>query len=380
MVKVGQMLRTHFWGILNAVVLRATDAHLEAVNPKIQALKKRACGYRNRKRFRNAILFHSGGLDLYPVNAVSRVGDSAVRSVGDVVQARAWARALDHDVVEPEGTYRRRARCRRARPRENAYFPVGRSEHVDRVLQRADLAEALLVVADADLAASTFASSASDRLERANSDGRSSCTRSHNSKSLQHIPASLLHRLRRNRLPAQVPRASLGGEPAMRIKLVRPLLLCAALTLPLACNDDNNAEAETNADQDDEGCSPGELNCECNADQCLGGLQCVEGMCVSSCIAGELGCDCNAGQCLGGLECTGDICTTRTARPASWRASATMGSASRTSTAWGTCARRGRGMGMGIRQGMGMGIRRGTEMGIRRGTGMEIRSVRTPTR
>jgi len=25
-----------------------------------------ACGYRNRERFRNAILFHLGGLDLYP--------------------------------------------------------------------------------------------------------------------------------------------------------------------------------------------------------------------------------------------------------------------------------------------------------------------------
>lgn len=68
MVKVGQMLRTHLWGIVNAVVLRATNAHLESVNAKIQALKKRACGYRNRSRFRNSILFHTGGLDLYPMN------------------------------------------------------------------------------------------------------------------------------------------------------------------------------------------------------------------------------------------------------------------------------------------------------------------------
>jgi transposase len=68
MVKVGEMLRSHLWGIVNAVVLRATNAHLEAVNSKIQALKKRACGFRNRLRFRNAILFHTGGLDLYPMN------------------------------------------------------------------------------------------------------------------------------------------------------------------------------------------------------------------------------------------------------------------------------------------------------------------------
>jgi transposase len=66
MVKVGQTLRTHLWGIINAIVLGATNAHLEAVNAKIQALKKRACGFRNRVRFRHAILFHAGGLDLHP--------------------------------------------------------------------------------------------------------------------------------------------------------------------------------------------------------------------------------------------------------------------------------------------------------------------------
>lgn len=66
MVKVSKMLRSHLWGIVNAVVLKATNAHLEAVNAKIQALEKRACGFRNRARFRHAILFHCGGLDLYP--------------------------------------------------------------------------------------------------------------------------------------------------------------------------------------------------------------------------------------------------------------------------------------------------------------------------
>jgi len=66
MVKVGRTIRSHLWGIINAIVLRVTNAHLEAVNAKIQGLKKRACGYRNRARFRNAILFHCGGLDLSP--------------------------------------------------------------------------------------------------------------------------------------------------------------------------------------------------------------------------------------------------------------------------------------------------------------------------
>lgn len=66
MAKVGRTLREHLWGITNAIVLGVTNAHLEAVNAKIQALKKRACGYRNRARFRAAILFHCGDLELYP--------------------------------------------------------------------------------------------------------------------------------------------------------------------------------------------------------------------------------------------------------------------------------------------------------------------------
>ena len=66
MVKVSQTLREHLWGIINAIVLGATNAHLESANAKIQGLKKRACGYRNRARFRDAILFHCGDLELYP--------------------------------------------------------------------------------------------------------------------------------------------------------------------------------------------------------------------------------------------------------------------------------------------------------------------------
>jgi len=60
------MLCTHLLGIINAIVLKATNADLESTNAKIQARKKRACGYRNRDRFRHAILFHCGTLDLHP--------------------------------------------------------------------------------------------------------------------------------------------------------------------------------------------------------------------------------------------------------------------------------------------------------------------------
>ena len=69
MVRAARMVRNHLAGILNAVVLRATNAVAESMNARIQRIKRMACGYRNRERFRNAILFHLGGLDLYPAAA-----------------------------------------------------------------------------------------------------------------------------------------------------------------------------------------------------------------------------------------------------------------------------------------------------------------------
>ncbi len=67
MKKVARMIRTHLDGIINAIVLHATNAGSESVNSRIQRVKRMACGFRNRERFRNAIYFHLGGLDLSPV-------------------------------------------------------------------------------------------------------------------------------------------------------------------------------------------------------------------------------------------------------------------------------------------------------------------------
>jgi transposase len=39
------------------------------MNAKIQKSKSQACGYRNRQRFRDAIMFHLGMLDSYPQTA-----------------------------------------------------------------------------------------------------------------------------------------------------------------------------------------------------------------------------------------------------------------------------------------------------------------------
>jgi len=66
MIEVGRTIRNYLWGILNATVKRATNAKVESVNAIIQKLKVRACGFRNRARFKMAILFHCGKLSLLP--------------------------------------------------------------------------------------------------------------------------------------------------------------------------------------------------------------------------------------------------------------------------------------------------------------------------
>lgn len=69
-VSVAETLERYLQGILNAIVLRATNGMAEGINSRIQWIKKMACGFRNRERFRQAILFHLGGLDLYPASMV----------------------------------------------------------------------------------------------------------------------------------------------------------------------------------------------------------------------------------------------------------------------------------------------------------------------
>jgi transposase len=66
MRKAARTVRDHLWGIINAIVLRVTNAGAESANAKIQWIKKQACGFRSRERFKKAIYFHLGGLDLYP--------------------------------------------------------------------------------------------------------------------------------------------------------------------------------------------------------------------------------------------------------------------------------------------------------------------------
>jgi len=63
------------WGELRSLPLGRGDRcgpdqrHERPTNAKIPWIKRLACGYRNRERFRNTIYFHLRGLDLYPGRA-----------------------------------------------------------------------------------------------------------------------------------------------------------------------------------------------------------------------------------------------------------------------------------------------------------------------
>ncbi|MGB6995541.1 MAG: ISL3 family transposase, partial [Thermoanaerobaculia bacterium] len=64
--RVARMIKKHWEGVINAATTPLTNARAEAINSRIQWVKRMACGYRNRENFRHAIYFHLGGLDLYP--------------------------------------------------------------------------------------------------------------------------------------------------------------------------------------------------------------------------------------------------------------------------------------------------------------------------
>jgi transposase len=72
MKRVARMLKRHWPNIRTFFTQRITNAGAESMNSKIQKLKVLARGFRNRERFRHAIYFHLGGLDLYPEPLAAR--------------------------------------------------------------------------------------------------------------------------------------------------------------------------------------------------------------------------------------------------------------------------------------------------------------------
>ncbi len=66
MKKVAKTIKNHLEGIVNAIYHGVTNARSESINSRIQWVKYTARGFRNRERFRSAIYFHLGGLDMTP--------------------------------------------------------------------------------------------------------------------------------------------------------------------------------------------------------------------------------------------------------------------------------------------------------------------------
>jgi transposase len=70
-IEVARTIKRHFENIITYLKIRITNAGAESLNSKIQMIKYRARGYRNEGHFERAILFHCGGLDLYPTHSKS---------------------------------------------------------------------------------------------------------------------------------------------------------------------------------------------------------------------------------------------------------------------------------------------------------------------
>lgn len=71
MKAVAQLIARHFENILTYLRIPITNAASESVNSKIQWMTYQARGFRSEARFMRAILFHCGGLELYPAHTNS---------------------------------------------------------------------------------------------------------------------------------------------------------------------------------------------------------------------------------------------------------------------------------------------------------------------
>ena len=66
LIAVAKMFKAHLSHIVSFLTHRITNAVAEGINSKIQQIKSSARGFRNFHNYRMAILFHCGGLNLYP--------------------------------------------------------------------------------------------------------------------------------------------------------------------------------------------------------------------------------------------------------------------------------------------------------------------------
>jgi transposase len=75
MIEAAKTIQRHLPNVLTYFAHRVTNAVAEAINAKIAAVSRRACGFRNPDHFKIAIYFHCGGLNLLPTRATpTKVG------------------------------------------------------------------------------------------------------------------------------------------------------------------------------------------------------------------------------------------------------------------------------------------------------------------
>lgn len=67
--KVVRLFRKYWSNIVTYFRYHLSNAASEGLNNRIQQVIQKACGYRNRDRFKRDVLFHLGGLQLYPRKA-----------------------------------------------------------------------------------------------------------------------------------------------------------------------------------------------------------------------------------------------------------------------------------------------------------------------
>lgn len=64
MKTAAKAIKEKLWGIVNAITKQRTNAMAESINAKLKMIKVRAKGYRSEERYKIAILFYLGGLNL----------------------------------------------------------------------------------------------------------------------------------------------------------------------------------------------------------------------------------------------------------------------------------------------------------------------------
>lgn len=65
-VNAAKLIARHLPNVLTYFEHRITNAVAEGLNSKIATVQKRACGFRNPEHFKIAVMFHCGGLALFP--------------------------------------------------------------------------------------------------------------------------------------------------------------------------------------------------------------------------------------------------------------------------------------------------------------------------